>query len=202
MTTKRDTRRSTRLPAAVAAMLLLVAAGAGSAAAAPAASQTPTNTCWQQVVNDWLDHQPNVVGTYPIACYTQAIQHLSAYPDVQQYSSAMDDIHRALLAAIRQDRGNGPPGLGGGGGGGSNPAGPTSSGDGSGPTADGRHTGFISSLSKAIGPGNATSIPLPLLVLGGLALLLLLAAVGTWLARRVQARRVTPAPAHAPRPPR
>jgi hypothetical protein len=184
---------------------VLLAVGAGSAAAAPAASQAATNTCWQQVVNDWLNHQPNVVGTYPIACYTQAIQHLSAYPDVQQYSSAMDDIHRALLAAIRQDRGNGPPGPGATGGG-TSPGGGTNGG-GSNGTGTGTHKGgFINSLSRAIGPGNATSIPLPLLVLGGLALLLLLAAVGTWLARRIQARRVTPrptpAPAHAPRPPR
>jgi len=38
-----------------------------------------------------------------------------------------------------------------------------------------------------------------LIVLAGLALLLLLAAAATWFARRLQARRVTPAPAHAPR---
>jgi hypothetical protein len=131
---------------------------------------------------------------YAIPCYTQAIQHLNAYPDVRSYSSATDDIQRALLAAIRQDRGNGPG------------AGPPTSGPGSGPssgpTASGptpsgpssSHSSFLGSW----GPSNATSIPLPLLVLAALALLLLAAAAATWFARRIQARRVTPAPAHRP----
>jgi hypothetical protein len=40
-----------------------------------------------------------------------------------------------------------------------------------------------------ISPSSAESVPLPLLVLGGLALLLLAAAGATLVARRVQARR-------------
>ncbi len=59
--------------------------------------------------------------------------------------------------------------------------------------------GVLSKLAADIGPGNAQSIPLPLLVLGGLALLLLLTAALTWFMRRLQARRVTPAPAIAKR---
>jgi len=39
-------------------------------------------------------------------------------------------------------------------------------------------------------------------VLAGLALLLLLAAGATWFARRLQSRRVTPAPATAPASPK
>ena len=39
-------------------------------------------------------------------------------------------------------------------------------------------TSFFTSLGDRLGPGNAQSVPLPLLVLGGLALLLLLAAGG------------------------
>jgi hypothetical protein len=58
------------------------------------------------VINDWLPDN-KVDRTYAIPCYTQAIQHLSQYPDVAGYSSAEDDIRRALLAAIRLDRGNG-----------------------------------------------------------------------------------------------
>jgi len=84
--------------------LALLAVGAPEASAAHAATQQATNTCWNTVVNDWVVNQPNLKGSDPIPCYTQAIQHLSDYPDIKQYSSAIDDIHRALLAAIH-DRG-------------------------------------------------------------------------------------------------
>jgi hypothetical protein len=178
-------------------VLALLVSGVGIASAAPAATSVATSDCWLQVVNDWVDNN-RVDRTYAIPCYTQAIQHLNSYPDVQTYSSAADDIHRALLAAIRQDRGSGPGGGsgsspgdgGGGGGGGSN--GPTApSGGGGSSNGD----GFVRSVANAIRPSNAQTIPLPLLVLGGLALLLLVTAGATWLARRVQARRLPPEPA-------
>jgi hypothetical protein len=176
----------TALAAIVGAVGLLVA-GVSTAAAAPAATASPTSQCWLQVVNDWLNNN-RVDGVYAIPCYTQAIQHLNAYPDVKNYSSATDDIQRALLAAIRQDRGNGP-GAGPGPGGGTNPTGGGTPGGGKNGPGGGSHSGgFINAFS----PGDAQSIPLPLLVLGGLALLLLLAAGATLVARRVQARRASP----------
>ena len=169
------------------------------ATASPAATQTATDTCWKDVVNDWLNNQPNLKGSYAIPCYTQAIQHLSSYPDISQYSSAIDDIHRALLIALHQDRGGGPGSFTGSSGG------PSSNGPGSSSTlgatkqTKSQHRGIITRISKDLGPGNAQSIPLPLLVLGGFAVLLLLTALATWLLRRMQARRVggTPAPARA-----
>jgi hypothetical protein len=186
----------------VVAASVVALAAASAASAAPAASSTPTNNCWKDVVNDWLAHQPNVKGLYPIQCYTQAIQHLNAYSDVQAYSSAMDDIHRALLAAIHQERGNGPGdgGSSSSGGGTSGGTGGGSSGGSSGGTSS-SSGGPINSLFNDLGPGNAQSVPLPLLVLGALAGLLLLAGAGTWIAKRFQARRMTPAtsPATAPR---
>ena len=175
--------------AALAVSVALLAGGISSAAAAPAATATPTNDCWKAVVNDWLNNN-RVDGVYAIPCYTQAIQHLNAYPDVQNYSSATDDIQRALLAAIRQDRGNGP---GAGPGPAGTPGGTSSSSPpGSGPPSS-PHSGVLGSFS----PSNAQSIPLPLLVLGGLALLLLAAAGATLVARRVQARRMRPVPVGA-----
>jgi hypothetical protein len=193
--------RKTGLAAAVVVSALALLALAPAASAAPAATQQATNTCWKTVVNDWLNNQPNLKGTYPIPCYTQAIQHLSDYPDIKQYSSAIDDIHRALLGAIHDQRGGGGPnssggsGLGGGGGGGG--AGGGGGGTSSGGGTSGGHKGLINRLAADLGPSNAQSIPLPLLVLGGLALLLLLTAAATWFTRRLQARRVTPVPAHA-----
>jgi len=176
----------------LAALLAAAAAtfSAPAAQASPAALQQTTSHCWLDVINDWLDNN-QVDKTYAIPCYTQAIQQLSARPDIAGYSSAIDDIHRALLAAIRQDRNSGPPSGGAsssGPGSGSNagPGGPNSSGGG----------GIFHSIG---GPSSATSIPLPLIVLGVLAILLALAALGTWLARRFQARRPAPAPAIAKR---
>jgi len=181
------------LVAAFLGALTLLAAGAGTATAAPAASFQATSTCWQQVINDWLDNN-QVDRTYAIPCYTQAIQHLNQFPDVKGYSSAVDDIHNALLAAIRQDRGGGGTsgGLGG-------PGGSSGGSSGGGPNTGPGDGGPLGTGIQKLGPTNAQSIPLPLLVLGGLAVLLLLSAGGTWLARRIQARRMTPAPAPARR---
>ena len=149
--------------------------------AAPAAAGTP---CWKILLNDWYDGR--IDATYPIHCYEDAIQHLP--PDVVAYSSARDDLQRALLAAIRHDR-NEPPS-------GSRSIGPA----GDGPSAAGGTNGeapkgFISQLIDKIGPKNAESVPLPLLVLAGIALLLLAAAAASFVARKIQARRVVVAPA-------
>jgi hypothetical protein len=191
MRTQKTTTKLTL--AAIAAACAFLALGAGAASAAPAASQQATDKCYLQVINDWLHNQPNLKGTYAIPCYTQAIQHLSAYPDVAGYSSASDDIHRALLAVIHQE------GRGGGGGDSGGPTATPPSGGGGGPSLGeggaGSHKGLWTRLTDRLAPGNAQSVPLPLIVLAGLALLLLLAAAGTWFARRMQTRRVTPAPA-------
>jgi hypothetical protein len=194
-TTARQPHATKRLLfAALLGVLALLAAGAGTAVAAPSAALNPSSGCDLAVINDWADNN-RVDKIYAIPCYTQAIQRLSSYPDLEGYSSAADDIHDALLAALRQDRGGGGTGGPTTGGGPGSPSGP-----GDGTTTPQPHKSFITRLSDRLGPGNAQSIPLPLLVLGGLALLLLLAAGATWIARRLQARRMTPAPAPARRP--
>jgi hypothetical protein len=183
-------------------LTILLAAGlaatiVGSAQASPRALQQATNTCWRDVVNDWIQHQPNVLGTYPIPCYTQAVQHLNAYPDVAGYSSAPDDIRRAMLTALRNDQSDG----GAGGGGSSSGGGSSPGGGGSQPSGGGGGGGSASSSDSGggflglFGAHDATSIPLPLIILGSLAVLLALLALATWLARRIQTRRPTPAPA-------
>jgi hypothetical protein len=118
-------------------------------------------------------------------------------PDVQGYSNAPDDIHRALLAAIREQRGGG----GGPGGGGTTPGngngnnGPLPGPGSNDPGGGGKSGGGGGILSHIFGAHDAQSVPLPLIVLGALAVLLALAAFGTWLARRLQTRRPAPAPA-------
>jgi hypothetical protein len=198
MSAIRDRHNGTRLAlVALAASVALLAAGVQGAAAAPSATLTPTNKCWLQVINDWLDHNGQIQGLYAIPCYTQAIQNLSKYSDLQQYSTAIDDIHRALLAAIHEER-NGPgsgPTLGDNGN--SNNGGPVTPSSG-GPKPPTKSGGSPSPIDKIFHPSNAQSIPLPLIVLAALAVLLLLAGAGTWFARRLQAKRMTPATAPAP----
>jgi len=179
----------TVLTALAAALAILVSVPAASAA--PAATLKATKGCWLEVINDWLDNN-KVDKIYAIPCYAQAIQQLNKYPDVQNYSSAVEDIHRAELAAIH-DRGSGGSN-GGSKGGGVTPGGGQDKGGGG---KGGGQTPIGDIFNKGK-PADARSVPLPLIVLGGVALLLLLSAAGTWLARRVQARRMTPAPAPAP----
>src|SRR5919199_3841039 len=175
-----------KLLVTTATLVVLVALGAGTAAA----SSKPA--CWTVVVSDWYN-DGRVDGTYPTQCYDQAIRHLPG--DVRAYADAADEIQRAMLAAQR----------GGGGG----PKGEPESGKGKGrrsadPVAFGRHDngdppkGVLSNLIDRVGPKNAGSVPLPLLVLAGIAFLLLAAAAASFVARRIQARRVVPAPAPAP----
>jgi hypothetical protein len=53
--------------------------------------------CWQTVVTDWSDG--HIDGTYPIGCYRQALHSLPE--DIRLYSSATDDITRALARRVR-----------------------------------------------------------------------------------------------------
>jgi hypothetical protein len=175
-----------KLLASIVALIVLAALSAGTAMA----SGPP---CWKVVVSDWYA-DGRVDGTYPTACYDQAIRHLPG--DVKAYADAADEIQRAMLAAQRS--------------GGTSKDEISSSVDGkrrsAAPLAFGRHgggdppKGVLSQLIDRVGPKNAGSVPLPLLVLSGIALLLLAAAAASWLARRIQARRVVPAPAPVRQP--
>ena len=69
------------------ATLLVVAAPAGAAA-----------SCGRAVIDDWYD-DGRVDGTYALHCYDDAIEILPR--DVRDYSSAKEDIQRALQAAKR-----------------------------------------------------------------------------------------------------
>ena len=167
------------------ASLALLAASAHHAA--PAAAATP---CWKSLLNDWYDGR--IDKTYAVHCYNDALDHLPA--DVQTYSSAHEDILRALQSAVaKQQKAGGkvgpntpiPPApadepTGGKGGSGGSPAVTTTGRD--------RDKG-LTGLADRLNPGSASSLPLPLLILGGLALLLVAAGGAGLIAKRVQARR-------------
>jgi hypothetical protein len=183
-----------------AAALLAVALLTG--AARPAAAATP---CWKALLNDWYDGRIDQI--YPSHCYTEAISHLPS--DVQTYSSAREDILRALQSAKARARTSGhkvgpntligpPPGSGGtttttgGTGGGSGGGGGTTTTETVPSNTDANNQKGLAHVANELNPGSASSLPLPLLVLGGLALLLVLAGGAGLLVKQLQARRPGP----------
>jgi len=168
-------------------------------AARPAAAATP---CWKVLLNDWYDGR--IDQTYASHCYTEAIAHLPT--DVQQYSSAREDILRALQSAKSRARKAGqpvgantliPPAPGKTTGGPSGPGGPGGASGPGGPTTGPAHTDAnrrkgLAKVADKLNPGSASSLPVPLLVLGGLALLLVAAGGAGLVVKRVQSRRLGP----------
>ena len=177
------------------ALLALAAAILLSLLIAPAANAA--QPCWRQLVDDyWADNRVDKI--YPLHCYREAMAKLPR--DVQEYSDVQDDLRRALLTAIRDERS-----AGGYVGGDGNGAGVPEDEDGDTTAApppvpgedEGGPSGFFGEVLAKLGPSNADSIPVPLLVLGAIALLLVGAAGVSYAARYVQARRVGVAP-HGP----
>jgi hypothetical protein len=176
-------RAASSMRAAVKSLLLVVSAGLllalGSAPAASAAKP-----CWKALINDWYDGK--IDKTYPRSCYTKAINHLPQ--DVSQYSAAKDDIEAALLASIRHGKSKPPSGPGTGASE-RHPAAATPA-----PHREGSDRGVILKAIEWLGPSNAASVPLPLLILAAVAFLLLAAAGGTFVNRWLQERRLPPNP--------
>lgn len=181
--------------------LLLVAllAAAAVAVALPGAADAKKKSCAQQVIDDWYG-DGRVDGIYPIHCYREAINTLPE--DAVVYSSAEADIRRALQARIRKGSSGGGTGAsttGGSSGGGSTGAGPSGTGgtrtgtagtDTTETTPRGDPNATGGDETNAVGDvDSASSVPVPLLVLGGLAVLLLAAGGAGYLTRRLQARR-------------
>jgi hypothetical protein len=207
------TRHSRNRLALLVVLVVAAASFALVAGAAPAAAKSSAQPCWKRVLHDWfLDGR--IDGTYPPKCLSEAMGHLP--PDAKQYSNFQDEAKRALQQDERWQREHphhhahytyGGPVAGGGSGG--------STGTGHGPSwgPGSLHPGVAAKDAAAASPitdlfnktaSDPSSIPVPLLVLGGIGILLLLAAAASLVARRVQARRAMPAtaPATAPADPK
>ena len=90
--THEPVRGALRVLVVVAAFLTVLAVASPAGAA---------ESCGRQVIDDWYDNG-RVDGTYALHCYDDAIEILPR--DVRDYSSAKDDIQRAL-----QNRKRGEP---------------------------------------------------------------------------------------------
>ena len=75
----------------VSAVLALLAAFAIAPSTASAKEE-----CWRTLVDDWSDGA--ISNLYPINCYRQALANMPE--DVRLYSSASDDINRALNGRV------------------------------------------------------------------------------------------------------
>jgi hypothetical protein len=150
---------------------VLVAASFGVAAlsvGAPAASAK--SPCWRLILNEWTDNR-QVSTNYPLHCYREAIAHVPE--DLLQYTDIELDVNAARQQAARGAR--------------------TLQSSGGQSQADRQRDpddGLFTQGFDKLGPNNADSMPLPLIILGGLALLLVAAGAAGLISRRFRTRRV------------
>jgi hypothetical protein len=156
---------------------LILVLTAAAAAATFGVSTAHASACSSALIRDWYV-DGRIDNTYQVHCYREALKDIPE--DQLIYGTLRDDLTRALEGVIASHHGSVPP---------TTPVPPEGGGPSSGST-DGKHDeGFFHWLAKKIGPSTANSVPVPLLVLGGLALALIAAAAISFGARRYQARK-------------
>ena len=169
------------MPRFLKPLILLVLLAALAASFGVGTAQA--SKCSDALIRDWYG-DGRIDKTYPVHCYREALRDVPE--DQVVYGTLRDDLKRALAAVIQNHNGPvGPntmvPGQGNGPGGGV-------AGDGQ------KDEGFFHWLAKKLGPSTADSVPVPLLILGGLALALIAAAAVSYFARRHQARKAATDP--------
>jgi hypothetical protein len=180
--------RMSRFSKPLILLAIAVAIGAAFGTAAKPAQARTMSTCSAALIHDWYV-DGRVDKTYPVHCYREALKQIPE--DQAIYGTLRQDLTRALQSTIRQHGGSvngntlvvplGGPSSGGG----------SDGGTGAGATGNG---GVFHWLAQKLGPSTADSIPIPLLILGGLAFTLMAAAGVSLLARRIQARRAATDP--------
>ena len=135
---------------------------------APSATAASSLSCAEQIVDDWYG-DGRVDKIYPLKCYQAAIRSLPV--DVLDYSRAEEDILRALQFARQGEPDPGPTGG----------AEPNDNDPGDATPEHGRRPARaarpspIGEAAEGVDTSGPSSVPIPLIVLGGLALLLLAA---------------------------
>lgn len=172
-------------------LTLLASAFVALSLAGPAAAATP---CGKKVLADWFDNG-RIDRLYPLHCYEEAIDAIP--DDLRDYADAEDIISRALQSALRGELAPGGcdpspspgsknpcrsgfgPGSGTGGSGSGSGPGSRAGGD---PSSDPDQQ-----AAPDVDTSGPSSVPVPLLVLGGLSLALLAAGGLGYVSRRRQA---------------
>ena len=173
----------TRTPAIFAAAALVALAAFLSFGATSAEAATP---CWKRALDDWSDNG-RMDDVYTQACIQAAIDHLPE--DLRIYSNAPEIIGGARQRSVRdrslQNTTGSPPTTETPTERGVTPVEPDTSSN-SGPRDEGP-------LERALNPvtTDASSIPLPLMILAGLALALMAAGGVGFAHRKLAARRIT-----------
>jgi hypothetical protein len=159
-------------------LLVLAAVAAGLVLPTTAGAAVP---CRDRIYNDWY-HDGRIASSYPTSCYRDALKHVPA--DARVYTSLSTDIKSALLASLRRQQGKPAPKQVGHGlqaiGHGAPGTGQLVTSLGTSKPHDQALGGSTGATSSAPVAGTSSSTPLPILVLGGLALVLAGAgAIGT-----------------------
>jgi hypothetical protein len=168
-------------PALTSLLVLVLAALAGLTFTGTAAAKG--TKCGEQIVADWFDNG-RIDRLYPLHCYEEAIDAIPQ--DIRDYADAADVINRALQAALNGKLDEGGPDPTPGKGTRTIPKGNSGGNDGggNGNQANGNGTPQASGEIDTSGP---SSVPIPLIVLGGISLALLAAGGYGYLSRRRRA---------------
>jgi hypothetical protein len=173
-------------------LFIVVVACATVPAVSPAVAHAAT-PCYKRVIADWT--ADNVVnGHYSAACLRKAIKKTPE--DLRDYSSIIDDINAALLGGVTlkngTNNGNGS-GNGSGPGPGSTPGPATSQQQAKAAQRRAQRAVPRAGTKESI-PSSSRRLPLPLLILAGIALAGLLAAAAPPLIKRYRNRFPRPRP--------
>jgi hypothetical protein len=169
---------------ALAALLALLASAFVALATSAPASAAAKTACGDQVLADWFDNG-RIDRLYPLHCYEDAIDAIP--DDLRDYADAEEVISRALQSALRGQLAPGgtdpTPGEDPSGSNDQPSSGGTTGTDG--PDDPGSNGG--SEAAPDVDTSGPSSVPIPLIVLGGMSLALLAAGGLGYLSRRRQA---------------
>jgi hypothetical protein len=163
-------------------LFILLVCGAGILATASPALAAKSQPCWKQVINDW-SQDGSIDGAYSAKCIEEALDRVPE--DIRAYSDFEEQAKAARLAAGRALQSSG---------GGSDNADDSQSEDEAAPIKPREpETGPKDEtlIQSALGTNgnNADSVPLPLLILLGLAGALITAGALGFGARKLRAHR-------------
>jgi len=188
------TLQSSNTQRTIRALLALTTALVGAVVALSfSGTATAATPCGEKVLGDWFDNG-RIDRLYPAHCYEDAIDIIP--DDIRDYADAEEVITRALQSALRgkldeggcdpsadgsandcKDRSGGNNGGGGSGGG---------TGKGGGGGGSGDTPGSGPQTAPEVDTAGPSSVPVPLIVLGGMSLALLAAGGLGYISRRRQ----------------